>query len=112
MGGPVSGDYMQAVWIIKAEMADHGDGARALAAAESTGLSRHRLEQILWSGLSGKQGTEPLRVGTSDSTTPPLTSKKVWERAFPQPCPVCGPGSREIHNLRLHMRRQHPGVDL
>ena len=112
MGGPVSGDHALAWQIIRQELAEHGDGTRAMDAAEASGLPRHVLERILREGCSGKRGVPQFKIGRSDTTTPPLTSKKVWERAFPQPCPVCGPGSREIHNMRLHMRRRHPGVDL
>jgi hypothetical protein len=91
--------------IIRQQLAEHGDGARALDAAEATGLPRRTLETVLWALLSGKQRRPLPRI----APTPTDPHARRMGARVPRWCPLC---QRQIFDLALHRKRQHPGVDL
>ncbi len=83
--------------IIAAQLAEHGDGARALDVAEqASGLPRRHLEEALWRILAGKRGqpAPPIRWAPRNG--------RVARMGI---CPLC---RRYVAHLPDHVRRQHP----
>lgn len=93
--------------ILRAQLAEHGDGARALDVAErATGLPRRAIEVVLWRLLSGRNG-EPVAKVAPPATGPDRPRPRSVTP--PNRCPVCG---RTMRQLKRHQRYRHPEAQL